>query len=343
MSKWLADYLVESHASLASGSSKLIFKHPHGIYEVHLSDNDVTPGIKTPTLNVQVILESDNYKDVEDLSEQYLGSFLKLLSFLTNCKFNILSLRRIIEWTPGLVTRQYIQIDEFNDPTIPLAVLDDSIIKSLEDILSTDVTSSLHNVFRCFSNALSSSYQDEQFQFFWFAIEILSQLYKDRTPVPDLCPRCRNPLYCQKCQETPQHKPYEKQAIEQLIRDNVQGENIDTLIDTTFKIRNSLLHGETIQNIEKNIPYKSIQVINFLGKTVWIILLNLIRKALRDEGKSSMFKLFEVNNFLHYLLKTETVGSINRPECADDPQIEKIPPVLKVSIITHDEPEEANN
>jgi len=47
-------------------------------------------------------------------------------------------------------------------------------------------------------------------------METLAQVDTDKQKVADKCSRCHEPLFCQKCNEVPYHRPYPIQAIEKI-------------------------------------------------------------------------------------------------------------------------------
>ncbi len=89
MTKWIADYEVVSHLSLATNDLKLKYIDPTNLNEIHIKNLSVKPPLEKPLLTVQVILESEDIEDVQDKSKEYLKYFLNLLSLVTNSKFEI--------------------------------------------------------------------------------------------------------------------------------------------------------------------------------------------------------------------------------------------------------------
>jgi hypothetical protein len=105
---------------------------------------------------------------------------------------------------------------------------------------------------------------DDQFTYFWFVIEILAQVAKEPARVPDKCPHCRAPLYCPDCKSTPVHKPYAKQAIEQLFGKYAKRDG-DSFYKLASDMRNQLLHGEEIAAIESSLGIDFAERVNKIG------------------------------------------------------------------------------
>ena len=333
MTKWIADYEVVSHLSLAEGESKLTYNNPIDSYEVHIKNLYIKPPVEKPLISVQVILETDVIDNVADLSRKYLKLFLNILTLVTNSKFTIHRLLRVIDWSPGLEMRNCHQFFSSPDFNIPLPLLNNKILDSVYTLMKSDITNDLRRALRWFSRGVGANYIDEQFQYFWFALETIAEKDKDKTKVPDQCPKCQSPLYCETCKETPMHRPYPKQAIEQLIKKVVKG-NPEKLFETLSKVRNELLHGEDSDEIEKSLPTDMSQLVDVLGQTVWAALIN----SFQAPAEGTKLNLLRTNRFSHRRLVTTLVGSVGSASCKDDPQIEKVP-LIKMEMHVSDEQE----
>ena len=114
---------------------------------------------------------------------------------------------------------------------------------------------------------------DDQFQCFWFALELVASATRSTEKVPDRCPHCRSPLLCETCQTHPKHRPYQKQAIRALISavDKTCDESTLALLEKT---RNSLMHGATLREIEEQLPAPHESIVDTLGKIAFRALIH---------------------------------------------------------------------
>jgi len=247
----------------------LEFRHPQNAYEVHIKDLSTTPGIELPLLSTQVILESESLKEASQIARDDLQFFLDMLSFVTNSKFSIHCLVRVADWTPGLDMRECLQYKGFPATDRPYPFLDESYLKTIDTLLRTDYDNSVKRALKWFGRGISSIYLDDQFQCFWFVIELLAERFKNVERVPDLCQKCRSPLFCESCQETPKHRPYPKQAIQQLISKLVKGEP-EKLFQNLSDIRNGIMHGDEIKAIEKRYSLDVAEMVNIVGNVAWM-------------------------------------------------------------------------
>lgn len=331
MTKWIADYEVESHLSLVKNDLKLKYKDPNNFYEVHVKNLKVKPPIEKPLLSVQVIVDCDAIDSVAEKSKEYLKLFLNILSLVTNTKFFIRCLNRIIDWTPGLDMRDCHQFLSSPDPDIPRPLLDDRILKSVNTLMRNDITDDLRRALRWFSRGVGADYLEEQFQYFWFSLETLAEKDKAPTKVPDQCPNCKSPLYCKTCNETPMHRPYPKQAIEQLIKKVVKGDP-EKLYDMLTEVRHALLHGNDTDEIEKSLPVDMSQLVDNLGQTVWTALIN----SFNVPPRTSSLTFLRTNTYSHRELVIKTVMRVGSGSRKDEPQIEDVSK-LEVKMHVQDE------
>jgi len=274
---YIADYEIISEVIVSEDDNEFRFSHPEGTYNIAARCLP-TPAEEDDKLSIQVILDSDNIYHVEALADKYLREYLIHLAFITNCGFSPPVLKRIIDWTPGIDKRSCLQFNAFPDIREAVLYLDSEHIGSCNKLLRNNTDGRLDNALRWFANGVESQYYDEQFQFFWFVVEILAELNKDVSKIPDSCPHCHGPLYCQTCEKIPTHRPYSKQAIRQLIANiftytprailvtDFSAEEFFNLVDST---RNALMHGKHMDEIEKSLPCPFNVLSDLMGKVSW--------------------------------------------------------------------------
>ncbi len=333
MKKWIADFEVDSHLAVANNDLKLKFCHPKNLYEIHLRNSPTTVSDAYPLLSVQVIFECQRIDETKKLAEQYLRIFLDLMTFVTNSKFSIHNLIRVVDWTPGLAMRECYQFKKFKEIDSPFPYLEEEYLRTVGVFLEGEISPSLRRTLRWFSRAISSTLLDDQFQYFWFVIELLSEIHKKTEKIPDKCPKCQNSLFCETCNEIPTHKPYPKQAILQLIQKFVKGDP-DILFDKLNKIRNALMHGSEIKEIEKTYTLSVEELVNTLGKLSWAAILNSFERP----KETTKLNFIDVSKYVHHTLTTWVHMKMGCPD-KNDPKIENMP-MVQIDMITHDDKNE---
>ena len=309
MPRWLMKYGIEAHLGLNAKLPELVFNHPKGTYIVHLQNADVRPGIALPLLHAYVIYEADDIDTAADVGARHLSDVLDTLVFCTGSRFRTHARLALFDWTPGIEERHGRIYSGHPDPNIPQLVLDDSLIPALEVCLLGEASEPLRRALRWFSNGVVASHQDEQFQMFWFAVETIAQTVP-LEKVSDRCARCREPLFCRKCDDTSTHRPYPKQKIEALFKRHLAND-ADALFDAVSDMRNALSHGEKISEVEQKYGKTLAQLVDILGRVAWVALFDATRQAADAEHDSREIRPIQPTTFLHY--RVEPVAHVSFP------------------------------
>jgi hypothetical protein len=216
--------------------------------------NITTEGDKAAQLAGRLVFEhSGEISQWRSAAMERLAPALNALAFTTNRKFSLGSLRKIIEWAPGLALRRAVVFHE--------SPLDNRVEPMLrQDFASTASWFLAHlsgpaqsAAMRWYRIGVGADILADQFTYLWFSLEIAAQSLKDPSRKHSQCPKCRGPLYCESCKAHPSHRPYPSEAIQQVV-DRVHPEGGQEVFATLQKIRHTLLHGGTLESISKELP-----------------------------------------------------------------------------------------
>ena len=222
-------------------------------------------------LSAQVYFNSESFESAKRDAEEYLVNFIYLLTFVTNMPIKFLTIRKLADWSLGLSERKAHYFSPIEGEDQPFLALNQEIADSVTILERIERTPALNRALRWFSLGVRARYAEEQFTYFWFAIEILAQIDKPVEPVQDKCSICSNPLYCENCAQHPTHRPYPKQSIEALFSEFVQ-DNSEGFFGKANEVRNRIMHGDSLEDIENNLGAKVEDLINGLGKIAWCAL-----------------------------------------------------------------------
>jgi len=331
MVRWLTDYEIETHLSISDGS-RLVYVDPRGLFEVHLTNLRTDPGIDTPLLSAQVILAAEDEDAAVSQSREILKFFLDTLAFVSNTPFGIHQIVRVVDWSPGLSQRNCIQFKGFVGADLPIPALDQRLLETVRALHKTEIRPRLCRALKWFSQGVGSIYLDDQFQYFWFVLELVAELIKDPERVPDLCPKCRAALFCPSCQTTPTHRPFPKQAINQLI-DRLVLDKPDEAFGRFLDVRNKLLHGEEIRDIETALSISMPDVVDEIGQVAWKALLYSFGSAV--DGTRDFL---QVNSYTHKVLRYKCYLIVGAGADPDNPRVEDLPSI-QISLITKEAPQ----
>jgi len=184
------------------------------------------------------------------------------------------------------------------------------------------ISPQLRRALKWFGNGVASEYREDQFAYFWFVIELVAGLIKSTSPVPDKCPKCRGQLYCEACGVSPLHRPYPKQAIEQLFMKYVSNDP-DVLHKRATSARNMLMHGDEVRAIEAALAIDFSALVDHVGALAWIALLNQFGPSLHVNAPTFL----ETSHYVRMNLSGRAHMKIGFPPNFDNPDPAHFPKV----------------
>ena len=297
----VANFEVESEVSVVSDDLVLKIKDPNGAFRAQIRNIPRSEFTIPLLLSFHIYFEAPNLEDAQDIADDLLASCLNLLAFTSGSGFRKHRIRQIVNAEPPLKlamrdVRMWGERIEYDDPQ---PFLTDQFSSSIERLLEFDIPPAIQRALRWYRLGIVASAPDDQFTYFWFALEIVAEFQKPTTKVHDKCARCQSPLYCEQCEKYPLHRPYAKQAIRELMKaaDKTCDDETVELLDKT---RNSLMHGTTLKEIESELPDPRESVVDTLGRILWKVLIRQFPKEMFDGklimGVPSTYVHYKVNS-----------------------------------------------
>ena len=327
--KWIADFDIISEICLPNDNRKFKLQHPDGHFEIHISNARRREGERRDILSVQLLFELSDLSMAKEIALTRLMEALNTLTFVTNAAFYYHRLIKLVEWEDGQQERQSLIFTELDPCHNPQPVLDEAFIFSTQVLLGVQTAPAIQRALRWFRLGVVAKDLEEQFQYFWLALEIVAEHGKDVGKVFDQCPKCRNRLYCEACDEHPTHRPYPKHAIRQVVSAVLQNQS-DEVFSCLYRARNTLMHGGCLEDIENDISVSGEHLVDLLGKVTWYGLLRAFpREALPTEltiGQPATYVRRELAAAVHV--------TVRMPESSDgSPNIDNFPDI-QVTIVS---------
>jgi hypothetical protein len=233
---------------------------------------------------------------------------LDMIAFVTSARVQRHRIKQIIDCTPTSGTRDCLVWADSIEHKDPQPYLDDRIVKTIERLMQSDLPPAVRRALRWYRFGVLEKVVEDQFQYFWFALEILAEHNKTPVKIPDKSPQCKSPLYCETCKTHPTHKPYAKQAIRSLIR-TVDSTCSEVVIDALDQTRNSLMHGSTLKDIETELPDSDQHIVDILGR---VLVKALLFQFPRNVFEDSQLLLARPSTYTHGTLSgivhVQTIG-----------------------------------
>ncbi len=321
----LADFLLNSDMKFKDGEGPLTITAPDGDFEITLSNAPHATESPEAVLAARLIFDAESFENIRDIAMAKLSRALNCLTFATHRNFEYGALRQIIDWTPGIVDRTVIRYLEHAEWDTAEPELEDNFLQSAAYFLNLRPSNEQQSAMRWYRLAIRSSNAEEQFSYFWFALEIVAQLLKTPAKVPSKCSMCGGPLHCEACKCAPVHAPYPKQAIREIV-ERVHPKDADEVFRTLDFIRNTLMHGKRIESILHKLPCNQQQAINKLAFVTW----HAIALTFPPPPENKPLHLGYVDNFVRRTMIFSAtlittllpVGDPDNPSIEDFPNIE---------------------
>src|SRR6267142_2520178 len=184
----LANYEIESDMSVRSDDVRLKFQNPKWQFQAFIK-NIARADYSTPfLLSVQIAFDAPNLQEAQDVGRDRLADCLNMLVFATGASVRLHRTRQIVDCTPtdGGTKDCHIWADSVGHED-PQPFLDESIAASIEHLLQFDAPPAVRRALRWYRIGAHSSVPEDQFQYFWFALEILAEHQKSSEKVNDKC------------------------------------------------------------------------------------------------------------------------------------------------------------
>ena len=299
---------IIAHAVFHPEVGRASLSIPERNIELRLKNIDVEMGNERPLLEALLVFEAESLETGFETGRTILKELLSSLSYITSFKFKYHRARRLIDWSDGTFARQFHMYASFPGHDLPNYVLTPELLISAGAMWQASKDHPLEVAVHWFASGVKATILEDQFQLFWFAAELLASHGKDAKPVNDLCAICRSPLYCERCDAHPTHRPYQKQVIEQLIH-AFAGEKGEAISERLFKVRNLLMHGSTRNQIELSIDGKLEDCVEEIAQITKRGILHLLQGDLAKVTEKDSFEMLLLEGYAHMTLSIHTLMS----------------------------------
>lgn len=303
---------VVANLSVKPESRRLSFRAPSGEYECHLQNAEPDPSGGPALLHAYLVFQAPTIEEALDQGDDHARRFFQLLSFAAAARFRIVRRLAIYDWEPAVTERDGLVFQAFPDPRLPLPLLDEGLFHNLESLAPFLSDEPVLRATRWFSEGTAAHHQDFQFLFFWFAIEVIAAYTRNPGKVPDKCPKCGTAFHCKECDETPTHRPYPTQAIQQLFRRHVSNDP-DRAYLACSAMRHAMLHGRRINAVEKEHEITIVQLADLAGHIARAALLSVFSKQREKDGHDEAIALLKPDTYVHHELALKAHASFESP------------------------------
>lgn len=302
----VANFEIKAESSVVSDDLRLEIKHPQGLYRALLK-NIPRADYSTPfVLSLHLYFDAPDLDKAKEIAEERLADCLNMLAFTVGSAFSLHRIRQIVDCTPASGMRDVRFWSDAIDHEDPQPFLDERITKTIERLSEFQISPAIRRAMRWYRLGINATVPDDQFQCFWFALEIIAEAQKGEEKVPSNCPHCTSPLFCESCKTHPVHKRYQKQAIQTLLT-AVDKDCDDLMFKRLDKTRNGLMHGKTMEEIDNDQSEGAKHIVDTLGNLVWKALIFQFPREWFDGSLSLGMPSTYVHHRLHGVAHVQTV------------------------------------
>lgn len=303
----VANYEIRSDISVGIDGQRLRLHDPKGTFEARIS-NIVRNDFSTPfLLAVELLFDAPNLDEARDIAEEKLAECLNMFALVAGASVRRHRIKQIVECQPdasGMHDCRFWGDSIIHDDPRPCLI--PQTVDTLERFLSFDAPRAIRRALRWYRIGINASVPEDQFQYFWFALEIIAVFQKTPDKVTDTCPDCKSPLYCQQCQTHPVHKPFPKQAIRKVIQ-TADPTYDHALVDALELTRNRLMHGATLKEIETRLPKSGEDMVDVLGHVLFKALIQQFPRELFSQKLSVAVPTTYIHRVLSGIAHMKTV------------------------------------
>lgn len=298
-----AEILVDSSLRVVSDDDTLQMRNALMSFEVKIRNNPDAGPFAQSSLRVEMFFETESLQAARSDALDNMAIVLNALCLTTGARFQNVTVVRVFDWTP--------EIDErdgryFGSSRVAIASpeLDRDFALTAERMMAMHHSDVSQAVMRWYRFGQRADNIEDQFMYFWFAVEIASGALKEAGKIAHLCPKCNSELYCKSCDEIPMRRRFETEAIKDLIF-NVAPPDIDKneIYKTLTKIRNTLQHGRRLHSIADKLPCTDEQAVHALANIAWRAI-SLLADYDRDPNPDTPLTLARIEDVANKIMVT---------------------------------------
>lgn len=332
MKSYRADYLVKPDLVIDGEESLLPIVTKNG-FKVTFKNCEKNEQEHFTRLIAIVVGTAQNIDVVNNIFRRELANALDLLAFATHSRFQILHPLKVLDWEPRQRERAFkiFHSSDFRDPPDP--ELNQDLLDTVSKIEEFEIKDFVRTALKYFRYGVLEKSPEDQFMRFWLALEILAENTKIKEPELVKCFNCEHSLVCKSCSSEITRVPMAKSQIINLLRLIVGEENIYEVSKRLFIARNSLMHGGSVQSIEKKTNRIISEISDELGNLLW----QLVYGAIEGLSAESVVFGFRGGNFTNQTITASSNGIFWHEGESDHPSDEVLNG-FKVSLITNFKP-----
>lgn len=320
------DFDVHAEIVLPDGAPPLEIKTIQPFMELRLRNGPKDAKGHVTALIAELIANVEQPDNSRQELTALLVKLLDVMSFVTHNGYKLIRCQRVIFWEPHATTRELRVYNVFDPYYPPLPELTQDLLNTVQTLLTAQPASHVLRALACFRKGVLEQRPEDQFQQFWFAMEVIAEGMKEDDARPIGCPTCQNALMCVSCNKEPTRRLSGRQGIRKLIH-QLLSEDEARLIDQGLgKARNKLMHGSTPAAVEVELGVEFTRIINKAAWLAWHAIMSAMPSSLDDDDTPLQF-MHREGQFARHQMVPGVVAEFQCDSAVPFPAPEQIPTI----------------
>jgi hypothetical protein len=267
MGRFIAEFVLDSDIKLPEDAAPVEWVDPGGQFQIVFRNEKSGFSYIDEVVSAQLTFDAIDLDQAKERSQDLLASALNSLVWVSMSMVRQAKLIRVVDWDPGKVMRDAFIFSESPRIAVPEPILVPELIETAAALHAAQQNDRAQSALRWFRLGIGGSGIEEQFTYLWFALETAAEALKQPGKVRSKCPVCEGDLYCEVCNDHPEHRRFAADAIRDLIvaayADEHSGREAFKVLT---KIRHTLMHGRRMASVESSLPYDTQRATNELAQ-----------------------------------------------------------------------------
>jgi hypothetical protein len=336
MPTFRCDFEVKSDLVLPAGQAEWKAATPTG-HEIVLRNDATDSSCNISGLVGTVVGNAAIIDGADSTFRAILARYFDVLTFATQSRFLITKVRRLMDWEPGPGERRMKIFETFNGSYPPERGLTCDYADTVMALETSGIESFVRVALKYFRYGVLEASPEDQFLRFWLALEVIAENQKPSGLVTIHCGHCKLPMNCASCGEQSQRLAMAKDAITEIIG-RITGDFKKSVSRRLFVARNGIMHGRSVESIEKDCKLPMDRILDELGTVTWEAIASAI--PLPEEGSKLAFGYRE--GFTSKKLMVAMIGGFHYRGDEAHPSEENLPNA-QIQVIGSDQTDQADD
>ena len=283
MARFIAEFALDSDIKLPDDLDRLQWDDETDDFQ--LSIRNEKPGFAyiDRALIAELVFQASDLDDARERCQDILAQALNSLVWISLAMIRQGQLMRVVDWEPGKTMRDALILAQSPKVATAIPAFSQELVDASTQIYQSQKSEKSQTALRWFRLGIAGDNVEEQFTYFWFALETAAEALKSAGKVPHLCPVCEGRLYCDQCQCFPEHRRFSADAIRDLITSSFSNSTEGAeAFKALVKVRHALMHGRRMSSATQKLAFDQSAITNLLAK--------IARNAILRMGDFSTYK-----------------------------------------------------